>query len=95
MKVLHRQEFFHSFLKPFATGFGLAFRAMPVSAGIVGVEGMPAVIALIHMTAESCGPTGDEGVDHLPLLGADLSQLVEMVPKDISYFPTWSLPLGF
>jgi hypothetical protein len=56
---------------------------------------MAAVIALVHMTAQSCGPTGDEGVDHFPLLGADLSQLVEMVSKDISYFPPWSLPLEF
>jgi hypothetical protein len=68
---------------------------MPVSAGIVGVEGMAAAIALIHMTTESCGPTGDEGVDHFPLLAADLAQGIEMVPKDISYFPTWSLPLAF
>jgi hypothetical protein len=70
MKVLHRQKLFHTFLKPFTTGFGLKFRAVPV-------------------------PAGDKGVDHLPLLGADLSQLVEMIPKDISHFPARSLPLEF
>jgi hypothetical protein len=68
---------------------------MSVTAGVVSVEGMSAVIALVHMTAQSCGPTGDESVDYLPLLGADGAQLVEMGPKDIRYFPAWSLPLEF
>jgi hypothetical protein len=52
MEIWNRKELLFSISKPFRAGGGLAFRAMPISARIVGNLPVTAVTALLHMAAK-------------------------------------------
>src|SRR6516162_7478271 len=52
MKIVHRQQLLLTFREPLFAGMGLAFRTMPVPAGVVGDAGaISAVGTVIEMAA--------------------------------------------
>src|SRR6516164_1164425 len=52
MKIVHRQQLLLTFSEPLLTGMGLAFRTMPVPAGVVGYAGaISAMGTVIEMAA--------------------------------------------
>jgi hypothetical protein len=64
----------------------LAFGTVTVSAGIILVFSVSAVIALIDMTTQFRRPAGDQRVYHLPLGTTDVPQSGNVVPENIGDF---------
>ncbi len=67
IKIRDRQKPGSMFFEPFRFGERLTLRAVPIAAGIVADPEIPAMVTLIHMTAESGGATNFDGM-HDPLL---------------------------
>src|SRR5437879_12006580 len=72
MDVARRKKFSLTCRDPPFPGGGLALRAVPVSAAVVGDSGtMPAAGALIEMPTEKGGATPPNGQQHFDMLPAD------------------------
>jgi hypothetical protein len=67
MKILARQEFGLTLLKPLRAGQRLALGTLPVSAGIICIPFVGALVTSFHMTAECRGATQFDGAQHPPL----------------------------
>jgi len=62
MKIVHRQQFLLTFSEPLFAGMDLAFRTMPVPAGVVGDAGaISAMGTVIEMAAERGGAATGNG----------------------------------
>jgi hypothetical protein len=89
MEITARQKFPLSRRDPPLTSLILAFRAMTISAGVVG-NGLitTALWAPIDMTAESCCTTTTDSAYHFQLLNTELMTINEVVApraKDIGH----------
>src|SRR4051794_20409176 len=89
--VFHRQQFRLPLFHPLRRGGGLALGAMAVAARGVGDLPMPALVALLDMTAQRGGPTGRDVAQGTALLrrepiAAEVEEGVAMVPEDIGHF---------
>ncbi len=62
VEILDRQEFGAPIFEPLCPSQGLALRAMPIPARVVGIAGVTTEIAGFQVTPESRGPTGFDGV---------------------------------
>jgi hypothetical protein len=72
VEVANRQQFGLARCQPGLRGPGLALRAVPVAAGIIGDVFMGAVLAARHMAAECRGAALLDGLHHLQLREADV-----------------------
>ena len=61
MKVSNRKKLTHAGIKPARLGHGLAFRAMPVPAGVVDRPLKTAPVTAVYMPAQVFGATADNG----------------------------------
>ena len=68
MKVVHRKKFGLPVLKPLESGEGLTFWAMSIPARVESVPLMPAIVAALHMTAESGCSAHFDSAHNAPLL---------------------------
>jgi hypothetical protein len=68
MHVARREKFSPPCGDPAFPGRGLAFRTVPVAAGVVGDGAIPAAGALIEMTAECGSTTARNGPQHFDML---------------------------
>ena len=69
MKVGDGQQVAQSLVEPLGSRRGLALRAMPIAAGVVGHLAMAALVALKHVAAQSLGAAGCDVGENPPLLG--------------------------
>jgi hypothetical protein len=91
MKILARQEFGLAFFQPLRAGQRLALGTMPVSAGIICIPFVGALVASFQMTAEYRGATQFDRAQHPLLLRGQrssmrLAKLVAMGAHDIGDF---------
>jgi hypothetical protein len=56
---------------------------------------MIAVITSQQVATQTGGATGDNGINHLPLPGAQFRQFLDIVSEDISHFHRWPDGTGF
>ena len=68
MKVDDRQQVEQSLVEPLGSRGGLALRAMPIAAGIVGHLAVAALVALEHVAAQGLGATGRDVGENPALL---------------------------
>jgi hypothetical protein len=64
---------------------------MPVAAGVVGDALMPAVIAGLHVTAQSGRSARDDRTQDALLLAADATKPMPVPPHDLCQLQRWSL----
>ncbi len=55
---------------------------------------MSAGVAGVQVSAQTGSATGDEGIDDLPLFGADASQLTEVIAEYVRHVCRRTVPLG-
>jgi hypothetical protein len=70
MKIRNRKQILFSVLDPGFTLGILAFRAMPVSTGVVANADVPACIAFVHMTTQNRStamPYGIQSTKHIAI----------------------------
>jgi hypothetical protein len=63
VKVRYRQQVRHAVGEPLLASCALAFRAMPIQAGVIGDDAMGTLIALLDVTAENRRSTVFDGVE--------------------------------
>ena len=89
MEITGRQKFPLSRRDPPLTSLILAFRAMTISAGVVGNGLIPTALwARIDVTAESCCTTTSDSAYHFQLLNTELMAINESVApraKDVGH----------
>jgi len=61
VEVVHRQQGRRFAGHPACSFLALAFRAVPIAAGVVGDPPMPALAASFDVSPEGCGPTACDG----------------------------------
>ena len=69
MKVDHGQRVAQPLVEPLGSCRGLALRAMPVAAGVVGHLAVAALVALKHVAGQSLGAAGCDVGENPALLG--------------------------
>ena len=77
MKVDDGQQVAQSLVEPLCSCRGLALRAMPVAAGVVGHLAVVALVALKHVAAQSLGAAGCDVGENPALLGRSCHLAVE------------------
>jgi hypothetical protein len=88
--VASGQQFPLAVLEPAQAGVALASWAMPVAARVIGDGGVPAVSALIAMTAECSGAATRDRIEHLQMLTVDpamtaFCEAVTCVANDVGH----------
>src|SRR5215472_7961376 len=89
MKISGGQQFRFLFVEPFYLGQRLAFRTVPITAGVVGGALKATVVTLFQVTAESRGATMLYGLHDLEM--RDRQRMVAAIrfatgAKDIGQF---------
>ena len=69
MKVDDRQQVEQPLVEPLGPRGGLALRAMPIAAGVIGHLAMAALVALKHVATQGLGATGLDVGENAALLG--------------------------
>ena len=95
VKVRHRQQLCLAFGQPLLCRRPLALRAMPVAAGVIGDDGVSAVLATLDMAAECCRAAMLNRRHHLQLVEADVSGVSRtpcrtVVAEDIRDLQLWT-----
>ena len=91
MEILALQEFALPLLQPLGSGQGLAFGAMPIGAGVIGVAFVPALVTALQMAAEGRGAAQFDGTQYTLLPrgqrgGVRAAKLVAMRTHNIGDF---------
>lgn len=89
VKIPTRKELFSALFQPSFLGYGLTFRAVPISAGIIAVSDMPTLVANLLMTAKSGCSAGHNCRHYFALITCHcmvLSVFVAISSKNIGYF---------
>jgi hypothetical protein len=99
MRIGNRQKLFLPSIDPTDTGIGLAFRAMPVEARVIGVAAIFAVRAFITMITEISSATAPDGFHHFQMQPRNPIAIVfdELFPDGAGYighFERWPLHLN-
>jgi hypothetical protein len=92
MKIATRQKFLATLLQPFFFGHGLTFRAVPVSAGIVAVPDMAALITNLLVTTQLGCPASLNCRHDFSLLGGHgmvLPVFVAIFTENVGDFICW------
>jgi len=94
MEVWHRQQVCPTIFQPAASRSALTFRTVPVAAGIICNALLPAVAALLHMTAEGRRAAGFYGTHDAQLIAAQmpavgLPEFITMVVENIGNLQRW------
>ena len=95
MKIVHRQQFLLTFSEPLFAGIDLAFRTMPVPAGVVGDAGaISAMGTVIEMAAERGGAATGNGQEHFglrPSQGGSIAfpEATSGDADDVGHLPGW------
>jgi hypothetical protein len=84
MEVMHGQKVPCSQLDPTGPQQGLTFRAMPVSAGVIGDTLVIAVVAAVDVAAQSRGPARHDGVGDLVVIGGQRAVGFVVTGKGVS-----------
>jgi hypothetical protein len=92
------QKFFPALLDPAQTGIGLAFRAMPIPARVVGVAGIAATGALVDVPAESGRSAMCDRPQHLQMPAGEppsaaFDEGMSRGADDIGHLQRWSIHL--
>ena len=91
MKVLDGQELRFPGLHPLRRGGGLALGAVAVAARVVGDPLMPALIALLDVSAQGRGPAGGDVLQGAALLGREhvavaFEEGIAVLSEDLGHF---------
>src|ERR1700681_1898918 len=91
MEILALQEFALTLFQPLGSGQGLAFGAMPIGAGVIGVAFVPALVTALQMAAEGGRATQFDGTQYTLLPSGQrcsvrVAELVAMRTYNIGYF---------
>ena len=95
MEVRHRQQFGLALGQPFLRRRTLALGAMPVAAGVVGDDGVRALLAAFDMPAECRRAAALDGRHHLQLVEAEVTGVGRtpcrpVVAEDIRDLQRWT-----
>src|SRR5262245_34124182 len=97
VEIGHRQQLGFTVLNPLDFGKGLALRAVPIAAGIIGVPLEPTGGTVFSVATELRRPADLDSVHHLLLrgrygMGTAVGRPIEA--EDIGDFPRWSTGLA-
>ena len=98
VSVGHRKKFFPSPLDPAPAGVGLTFRAVPITARVIGGAGISATSTLVEMPAESGGPAAFDSSQDLDMLrgnplAAAFDETFSRGADDIGHLQAWPVHL--
>jgi hypothetical protein len=98
VSIANGKQFFTSSLDPAPTGAGLAFRAMPIQAGIIRVSEMAATGTLIDVSTESRSAAAFDGSQDFQMparnpVSAVFNELLSRGADDVGHLQRWSVHL--